>query len=112
MVISLKDFIFPFTAIVGQDNIKKALILNAINPSIGGVLIKGEKGTGKTTAVRALADLLPPINSVKGCVFNCDPEDTNSLCELCRSDDIQIEEKKMRVVELHWVQLKIVWWVP
>lgn len=100
MVISLKDFIFPFTAIVGQDNIKKALILNAINPSIGGVLIKGEKGTGKTTAVRALADLLPPINSVKGCVFNCDPEDTNSLCELCRSDDIQIEEKKMRVVEL------------
>lgn len=96
----MKDFIFPFTAIVGQDNIKKALILNAINPSIGGVLIKGEKGTGKTTAVRALADLLPPINSVKGCVFNCDPEDTNSLCELCRSDDIQIEEKKMRVVEL------------
>lgn len=100
MVILMKDFIFPFTAIVGQDNIKKALILNAINPSIGGVLIKGEKGTGKTTAVRALADLLPPINSVKGCVFNCDPEDTNSLCELCRSDDIQIEEKKMRVVEL------------
>lgn len=96
----MKNFIFPFTAIVGQDNIKKALILNAINPSIGGVLIKGEKGTGKTTAVRALADLLPPINSVKGCVFNCDPEDTNSLCELCRSDDIQIEEKKMRVVEL------------
>ena len=100
MVILMKNFIFPFTAIVGQDNIKKALILNAINPSIGGVLIKGEKGTGKTTAVRALADLLPPINSVKGCVFNCDPEDTNSLCELCRSDDIQIEEKKMRVVEL------------
>lgn len=100
MVRLLKDYIFPFTAIVGQENIKKALILNAINPSIGGVLIKGEKGTGKTTAVRALADLLPPINIVKGCVFNCDPEDTSSLCELCRSDDIQIEEKKMRVVEL------------
>ncbi|HTX61238.1 MAG TPA: VWA domain-containing protein [Methanobacterium sp.] len=96
----LNDFIFPFTAIVGQENIKKALILNAINPSIGGVLIKGEKGTGKTTAVRALADLLPPITTVKGCAFNCDPEDTSSLCDLCKSDDIQVEEKKMKVVEL------------
>ena len=56
MVILMKDFIFPFTAIVGQDNIKKALILNAINPSIGGVLIKGENGTRKTTALRAIAD--------------------------------------------------------
>ena len=96
----LKDFIFPFTAIVGQESIKKALILNAINPSIGGVLIKGEKGTGKTTAVRALADLLPPINVVKGCAFNCDPEDASSLCDSCKSDDIHVEEKKMRVVEL------------
>jgi len=100
MVRLLNDFIFPFTAIVGQENIKKALILNAINPSIGGVLIKGEKGTGKTTAVRALADLLPPITTVKGCAFNCDPEDTSSLCDLCKSDDIQVEEKKMKVVEL------------
>lgn len=99
-MIVLKDFIFPFTAIVGQENIKKSLILNAINPSIGGVLIKGEKGTGKTTAVRALADLLPPIKIVKGCAFNCDPENTSSLCDMCRSDDIQVEEKKMRVVEL------------
>lgn len=96
----LKDFIFPFTAIVGQENIKKALILNAINPSIGGVLIKGEKGTGKTTAVRALADLLPPITVVKGCAFNCDPKETSSLCDICKSDDVQYEEKKMRVVEL------------
>ena len=54
----MKKNIFPFTAIVGQEKIKKALILNAINPSIGGVLIKGDRGTGKTTAVRALADLL------------------------------------------------------
>ena len=65
MVRLLKNLIFPFSAIVGQDNVKKALILNAINPSIGGVLIKGDKGTGKTTAVRALADLLPPIESCK-----------------------------------------------
>lgn len=96
----LKNLIFPFSAIVGQENIKKALILNAINPSIGGVLIKGDKGTGKTTAVRALADLLPSIKVVKGCPFNCDPNDKSSLCDSCRSEDIKIEEKKMRVIEL------------
>lgn len=96
----LKNFIFPFSAIVGQENVKKALILNAINPGIGGVLIKGDKGTGKTTAVRALADLLPSLKVVKGCPFNCDPEDPDSLCESCRSGDFEVEEKKMRVVEL------------
>lgn len=96
----LKNLIFPFSAIVGQENIKKALILNAINPSIGGVLIKGDKGTGKTTAVRALADLLPSIKVVKGCPFNCDPDDKSSLCDSCISEDMEIEDKKMRVVEL------------
>jgi len=96
----LKNLIFPFSAIVGQENIKKALILNAINPSIGGVLIKGDKGTGKTTAVRALADLLPSIKVVKGCPFNCDPDDEGSLCDACISEDMKVEEKKMRVVEL------------
>ncbi|MBP2045610.1 magnesium chelatase subunit D [Methanobacterium aggregans] len=96
----MKNFIFPFSAIVGQENVKKALILNAINPSIGGVLIKGDKGTGKTTAVRALADLLPSLKVVKGCPFNCNPEDPDSLCESCRSGDFEVEEKKMRVVEL------------
>ena len=75
----LKNLIFPFSAIVGQERVKKALVLNAINPSIGGVLIKGDKGTGKTTAVRALADLLPPLKTVKGCPFNCDPDDFESL---------------------------------
>jgi len=100
MVRLVKNLIFPFSAIVGQDNIKTALILNAINPSIGGVLIKGDKGTGKTTAVRALADLLPPIRIVKGCPFNCDPDDTDSLCQECRIGEIQVTEKKMRVVEL------------
>lgn len=96
----LKNFIFPFSAIVGQENIKKSLILNAINPSIGGVLIKGDKGTGKTTAVRALADLLPPIKVVKGCSFNCDPHDSDSLCDACKSGENQVEVKNMRVVEL------------
>lgn len=96
----LKNLIFPFSAVVGQENVKKALILNAINPSIGGVLIKGDKGTGKTTAVRALADLLPSIKVVKGCPFNCDPEDEESVCDTCRSESAEIEEKKMKVVEL------------
>lgn len=99
-MIPLKNLIFPFSAIVGQENVKKALILNAINPGIGGVLIKGDKGTGKTTAVRALADLLPSIKAVKGCPFNCDPEDEGSACDTCRSDNTEIEEKKMKVVEL------------
>jgi magnesium chelatase subunit D len=96
----LKNIIFPFSAIVGQNDVKTALILNAINPSIGGVLIKGDKGTGKTTAVRALADLLPAIKVVKGCPFNCDPDDEDALCDSCRSGDIEVETKPMRVVEL------------
>ncbi len=96
----LKNLIFPFTAIVGQDDVKKSLILNAINPSIGGVLIKGDKGTGKTTAVRALADLLPPIKVIKGCAFNCDPDDEDSLCDSCKSEGFEVETKNMRVVEL------------
>ncbi|MDO8869682.1 MAG: VWA domain-containing protein [Methanobacteriaceae archaeon] len=96
----MKNLIFPFTAIVGQEEIKKSLILNAINPGIGGVLIKGDKGTGKTTAVRAIADLLPLIPVVKGCAFNCDPQDMVSSCEICRLKNREIEEKKMKVVEL------------
>ncbi len=99
-MIPLKNLIFPFSAIVGQENVKKALILNAINPGIGGVLIKGDKGTGKTTAVRALADLLPSIKVVKGCPFNCDPDDEESSCDTCKLDSAEIEEKKMKVVEL------------
>lgn len=103
MVRLLKNLIFPFSAIVGQEKVKKALVLNAINPSIGGVLIKGDKGTGKTTAVRALADLLPPLKVVKGCPFNCDPDYPESLCDSCKSEEsseVQVEERKMRVVEL------------
>lgn len=96
----LKNLIFPFSAIVGQESVKKALILNAINPTIGGVLIKGDKGTGKTTAVRALADLLPPLKVVKGCPFNCDPDDEDDLCDSCKSKDYEVETKNMRVVEL------------
>jgi len=95
--------IFPFTAIVGQDEMKTGLILNVIDPSIGGLLIVGEKGTAKSTAVRALAELLPEVNAVKGCPFNCEPE--GALCSVCtetlrHEGHIHTEKKKMRVVEL------------
>lgn len=74
---------FPFPAIVGQDELKLSLILNAINPRIGGVLIRGEKGTAKSTAVRALAALLPEIEVVKGCLFCLTAEEAASQCRQC-----------------------------
>jgi magnesium chelatase ATPase subunit I len=74
---------YPFTAIVGQEEMKLALILNVVDPLIGGVLIMGHRGTGKSTAVRALADLLPQITVVAGCPYNCDPEDKVNLCDQC-----------------------------
>ena len=77
--------LFPFTAIVGQDRLKRALILNAVSPAIGGVLIRGERGTAKSTAARALAQLLPDIQVVADCPFACDPNDPAALCDLCRA---------------------------
>src|SRR3970282_2905568 len=65
--------IFPFTAIVGQERMKRALILNSSDPQIGGVLIRGDRGTAKSTAARALAALLPEIGVVENCRFGCDP---------------------------------------
>jgi magnesium chelatase subunit I len=95
--------IFPFTAIVDQDEMKLALILNVIDPSIGGVLIMGEKGTAKSTTVRALADLLPEIEVIKGCRFNCSPEGpfcSDCLEKIKNGNSLETEKKKMRVVEL------------
>ena len=76
--------VYPFTAIVGQDDLKKALILNAINPSIGGVLFTGPKGTGKSSIVRAVAEILPEVEVVENCSFNCNPSDQTNMCETCR----------------------------
>jgi magnesium chelatase subunit I len=67
---------FPFSAIVGQDDMKLAFLLAAIDPSVGGVLVFGDRGTGKSTAVRALARLLPPMRAVSDCAYNCDPAAT------------------------------------
>lgn len=75
--------VYPFAAIVGQGQMKLALLLASIDPHIGGVIIMGHRGTGKSTAVRALADLLPPINRVKGCLYGCDPDSTTELCMVC-----------------------------
>ena len=95
---------FPFTAIVGQAQMKKALILNLINPLLGGVLIRGEKGTAKSTAVRALAELMPPRQQVEGCRFNCDPENINALCPECqermKTGPLPSVAAYMRVIDL------------
>ena len=92
---------YPFTAIVGQESMKEALILNTINPLIGGVLIRGEKGTAKSTAVRALASLLPERHVVGGCACGCPWNDASSRCPECRErEDPQESIVPMRVVEL------------
>lgn len=75
--------VFPFTAIVGQHEMKLSLMLSVIDPNIGGVIIMGHRGTGKSTAVRALADLLPQIRKVKGCVYGCDPDRPAEHCNEC-----------------------------
>ena len=75
--------VFPFSAIVGQDEMKLALLIAAIDPSVGGVLIFGDRGTGKSTAVRALAALLPTMRAVIGCPYGCDPQRTAGLCAAC-----------------------------
>ena len=74
---------FPFTALVGQEELKLALLVNAVNPAIGGVLIRGEKGTGKSTAVRALAGLLPEQEVVAGCLYGCHPQGVDGFCDDC-----------------------------
>ena len=75
---------FPFTAIVGQAEMKLAIALCTIDPSLGGVLIFGDRGTGKSTTIRSLASLLPSMKSVVGCNYHCDPE-IKQLCPECES---------------------------
>jgi magnesium chelatase subunit I len=76
---------FPFSAIVGQDEMKQAILLTCIDPSIGGILALGDRGTGKSTAIRALAALLPALKAVKGCCYGCDPAVISNLCSDCQT---------------------------
>lgn len=97
--------VFPFTAIVGQDRMKRALILNAISPQIGGVLIRGERGTAKSTAARALAALLPEIDVVADCPFHCDPHNPEGMCDNCRErvergETLPIARRRIPFVDL------------
>jgi magnesium chelatase subunit D len=97
--------IYPFSALVGQEKMKTALILNVINPKIGGVLLRGEKGTGKSLSVRALANLLPEVDTVADCPFHCDPSRTKDLCDACstkisQGKKLPITKRSVSVIEL------------
>ena len=96
--------VFPFTAIVGQERMKRALILNAVSPQIGGVLIRGERGTAKSTASRALAALLPDIETVADCRFGCDPNRPGQWCDECRvrhaDGALQVSTRRTPFVDL------------
>jgi magnesium chelatase subunit D len=90
---------YPFSAIVGQEDLKLALLVNAVSPEVGGVLVRGEKGTAKSTAVRALAGLLPGIRVVSGCPYSCDPDAPNPECP-AGPHDASAETRPVRLVEL------------
>jgi magnesium chelatase subunit I len=97
--------IFPFTAIVGQEEMKLALILNVIDPKIGGVMIMGDRGTGKSTTVRALVDLLPLIKVVANDPFNSDPDDPELMSEevrekLQKNEKLEVTTRKIAMVDL------------
>ncbi|MCP4566363.1 MAG: magnesium chelatase [FCB group bacterium] len=92
---------FLFSAIVGQEKFKTAFLANIVNPQIGGVLISGPKGTGKSTMVHSLETILPAYDAVDGCDFNCNPKKPESFCTLCRErEEIKSVSRKMRIVNL------------
>lgn len=96
--------IFPFVRIIGQEEMKKALLLNVLDPKIGGVLIRGEKGTAKSTTVRSMLHILPEVKSSEGCVFHCDPSSPKDMCEECaekhKRGELKESFRNMEVVEL------------
>lgn len=86
---------FPFSAIVGQDEMKRAILVAAVDPAVGGVLVFGDRGTGKSTAVRALAALLPKMRAVAGCPYGCDPQAGTPSCAECAQLKAQGEPKSV-----------------
>ena len=95
--------VFPFSAIVGQEEMKLALLIAAVDPSVGGVLVFGDRGTGKSTAVRALAALLPDMRAMADCRYGCDPADEGAWCETCRArpaGPLQTVSVRVPVVDL------------
>jgi Mg-chelatase subunit ChlI/Mg-chelatase subunit ChlD len=102
---TLKRPVYPFTAIMNQSKLKTALILNAIDSTIGGVLLVGPKGTGKSLTVRAFSKVLPETTIVKNCIYRCNPEDPTNMCDSCRSkflegEDLHKIKQRMRVVQI------------
>ncbi|MEE4164697.1 MAG: ATP-binding protein, partial [Desulfocapsaceae bacterium] len=100
-----KRHTYPFAALIGQEKMKSGLLLNAVDPSIGGVLVSGHKGTGKSTAVRALAEILPEIEVVQGCPYHCPPDDPEQMCDSCADSyhngvKLVTEMRPMPLVEL------------
>ncbi|MEH2382554.1 MAG: magnesium chelatase ATPase subunit I [Nostoc sp.] len=103
--VSARRVVFPFTAIVGQEEMKLALLLNVIDPKIGGVMIMGDRGTGKSTTIRALADLLPEISVVANDPFSSDPSDPDLMSDEVRQlleqgAEIPVTQKKVQMVDL------------
>jgi magnesium chelatase subunit I len=94
---------FPFSAIVGQDEMKLAILIAAVDPTIGGVLVFGDRGTGKSTAVRALAALLPKMRAVVGCAYGCDPA-AGGVCEACAA----LRGKSATALKSHLIQVPVV----
>ena len=103
----MRQLIFPFTAVVGQEQMKRALILNAINPAIGGVLIRGERGTAKSTVARALAALLPEIEVIAGCRFGCTPNHPDNWCDECQERAAAGENLPTTMRQISFVDLPV-----
>jgi magnesium chelatase subunit I len=95
---------FPFSAIVGQDEMKLAILIAAVDPTIGGVLVFGDRGTGKSTAVRALAALLPKMRAVIGCAYGCDPAAVGGVCEACA----RLRGESSAALKSHLIQVPVV----
>ena len=91
---------YPFSALVGQATLKQALLLCAVNPGIGGVLIRGDKGTAKSTAVRGLAEVMPLVTTVVGCAFNCEPGHPADLCSACQQPEATTQQVPVPFVNL------------